>query len=94
LNNPEIPTEYTLSQNYPNPFNPVTKINFSIPETGLVTLKVFDITGRNVETLLNEVKNPGFYSITFNASSLASGVYFYQIETASFVNTKRMVLLK
>lgn len=89
-----IPSVFELKQNYPNPFNPVTKISYSIPKAGIVTLKIFDITGREVASLMNEMKQPGVYSIDFNAASFASGVYFYRFEAQDFVDTKRMVLLK
>ena len=89
-----IPKEYSLSQNYPNPFNPSTTIKYSLPKDGFVSLKIYDITGREVKSLANEVKKAGYYSVTFNASSLASGVYFYRIQSNDFVQTKRMVLIK
>lgn len=89
-----IPTVYELKQNYPNPFNPVTKISYSVPKSGIVTMKIFDLTGREVAVLVNDIKAPGVYSINFNASSFASGVYFYRLEAQDFVDTKRMVLLK
>ncbi|MBK8553310.1 MAG: T9SS type A sorting domain-containing protein [Ignavibacteria bacterium] len=89
-----IPTEYDLKQNYPNPFYPVTKINFSIPKQGLVTLKIYDVLGKEVITLVNEAKEAGNYDVDFNASSLASGAYFYKIESGDFSNIKRMILLK
>lgn len=87
-------TGYKLSQNYPNPFNPTTKINFSIPKTGLVQLKIYDMLGREVQTLLNEMKTSGEYSINFNGNSLSSGVYFYKLITNEFVATKKMILVK
>ncbi len=89
-----LPKEYSLSQNYPNPFNPSTTIKYSLPKDGFVSLKIYDITGREVKTLAGEVKKAGYYSVTFNASSLASGVYFYRIQSNDFVMTKRMVLIK
>ncbi|MGB4896948.1 MAG: S8 family serine peptidase [Ignavibacteria bacterium] len=89
-----IPERFELSQNYPNPFNPTTKINFAIAKQGLVTLKIFDITGREVATLVNQTMAPGYYSIDFNASVLSSGVYFYRLHSADFIDVKRMVLLK
>jgi hypothetical protein len=89
-----IPEKYSLAQNYPNPFNPVTKINFAIPKQGFVTLKVYDILGREIRSLVNEVKPAGNYSVDFNASELSSGVYFYRIESGSFTDIKRMVLIK
>jgi hypothetical protein len=88
------PSDYQLSQNYPNPFNPETKINFTIPSTGLVSLKVFDVLGKEVASLVNEVRNAGVHEVTFNASSLSSGTYFYRIETGNFVKTKKMMVLK
>lgn len=89
-----IPTEYALSQNYPNPFNPSTTINFSIPESGVVTLKVLNLLGQEVATLFNGEKAAGNYRVTFDASSLASGIYFYSIEANNFTSTRKMVLLK
>ncbi|MFZ4590704.1 MAG: T9SS type A sorting domain-containing protein, partial [Ignavibacteria bacterium] len=89
-----IPKIYELFQNYPNPFNPTTKINFSIPKSGFVSLKIYDITGREVKTLLNEIKQAGNYAVDFNGSLLSSGVYFYRIQSGDFVMTKRMVLVK
>ncbi len=93
LNN-TIPDNYTLSQNYPNPFNPSTLINYSIPSPGLVTLKVFDMLGREVTTLVNTQQAAGNYKVSFDASQLASGVYFYRISTNNFVSTKKMLLMK
>ena len=88
------PEKFELSQNYPNPFNPSTKINFSLPKQGFVTLKIYDVVGKEVAKLVNEVKPAGYYSVYFNASTLSSGVYFYRIETTGFVETKRMMLIK
>lgn len=92
--NSEIPNNYRLSQNYPNPFNPITNIKFSIPVTGLVKLVVYDILGREVNTLLNEVKPAGNYLVDFDASHLSSGVYFYTIQSGNFTDTKKMLLVK
>jgi glycosidase len=89
-----LPFEYTLFQNYPNPFNPLTKIKFQIKETGIVTLKVFDILGAEVTTLLNEAKNAGTYEINFNAANLSSGVYFYTLTAGEFSQTKKLLLMK
>ena len=89
-----LPQSFNLSQNYPNPFNPTTKINFSVPENGLVTLKIYDILGKEVMTLLNETVSAGNYDITFNGSNLASGAYFYRVESGEFSAIKRMVLIK
>lgn len=88
------PSSYSLNQNYPNPFNPETNISFSVPVEGLVKLKVFDITGREVAVLVNEIRTPGSYNVLFNGATLSSGVYFYRIEAGSFVETKRMLMLK
>jgi hypothetical protein len=85
---------YSLSQNYPNPFNPSTLINFSIPETGYIKLRVYDILGNEVATLVNEEKTPGNYYVVFDASSFASGVYIYVLRTNNFVQTRKMMLLK
>jgi hypothetical protein len=92
--NSEIPATYSLSQNYPNPFNPTTNIKFSVPNTGLVKLVVFDVLGREVATLVNDVKSAGNYTADFDASHLASGVYFYRLEAENFVQTKKMLLVK
>jgi hypothetical protein len=85
---------YKLSQNYPNPFNPSTKITFSIPEEGLVSLKVFNILGEEVAALLNEQMKTGVYEVDFNAANLSSGIYFYTIKANSFTSTKKMILIK
>jgi hypothetical protein len=92
--NNQIPNKFSLEQNYPNPFNPTTNIKFAIPSTGLVKLVIFDILGREVETLVNEVKVAGNYTVDFNASALSSGVYFYRIEAGNFTMTKKMLLVK
>lgn len=89
-----LPTEYILSQNYPNPFNPATNINFSLPKAEFVTLKIYDILGKEVTTLINEELNAGNHTKTWNASNLSSGVYFYQLKTGSFCQTKKMILVK
>jgi len=93
-NGNNVPSEYALSQNYPNPFNPSTKINFAIPTTGLVTMKVYDVLGKEVATLINEVKNPGNYIVEFDGSNLSSGAYFYKLQVGDFSSVKRMVLVK
>jgi hypothetical protein len=89
-----VPNEFVLEQNYPNPFNPVTTISYSIPEAGNVEMKVYDILGNEVATLVKEVKAPGNYSAVFDASSFASGVYLYTLRTNNFVQTKKMILMK
>jgi hypothetical protein len=92
--NNSVPREFYLAQNYPNPFNPSTKIKFQIADAGIVSLKVFDILGNEVLTLVNEQKPAGSYEVEFDASSLTSGVYFYQLKSGNLVQTKKMVLLK
>jgi photosystem II stability/assembly factor-like uncharacterized protein len=92
--NQEMPFEYYLSQNYPNPFNPSTKINYSIPESGFVTLKIYDMLGREVAELVNSDMNYGNYSVNFNAKNLTSGVYFYRIQSGDFSQTNKMLLIK
>jgi tetratricopeptide (TPR) repeat protein len=89
-----IPKEYGLSQNYPNPFNPSTTIRYQIPEPGVVTLKVYDILGKEVANLVNENKIEGNYEINFNASRFASGVYIYQLRVNDYVSSKKMIMLK
>ena len=93
-NGNSTPYTFSLSQNYPNPFNPVTMISYSIPQKGLVTVKVFDVTGKLVRTLVNETMEAGSNSVMFDASSLSSGVYFYNIVSGSFTDTKKMILVK
>lgn len=90
----EIPSEYKLSQNYPNPFNPSTKITFSLPTNDHVSLKVFDITGKEVAVLVNESLNPGLYEVRFDAENLPSGMYFYRLTSDNFSETKKMVVIK
>lgn len=90
----EIPTEFSLSQNYPNPFNPITTINYQIPVATFVQLKVFDGLGKEITTIVNEVKNIGKYEVIFDGRNFASGVYFYQLKTDNFIKTKKFVLLK
>lgn len=85
---------FKLNQNYPNPFNPKTTILFSLPQSSFVTLKIYDILGREVTILLKENKQPGVYSITFDASNLPSGLYFYKLQAGSFVNVKKMNILR
>jgi len=85
---------YSLSNNYPNPFNPTTKIIYQIPELSFITLKVYDVLGNEVVTLINKEMQTGKYEVEFDATSLSSGIYFYRIQTSSFRDTKKMVLLK
>ncbi len=89
-----LPSEYNLSQNYPNPFNPVTRINYSLPKDDYVSIKIFDVLGREVMLLVNEFKHAGNYSVELNGSSLVSGAYIYQMETNNFKSTKKLLLLK
>jgi len=86
--------DFKLEQNYPNPFNPATTIKYQIPELSFVTLKIYDVLGSEIITLVNEEKSAGNYEVEFNASSLPSGVYFYILQAGSFVETKKMVLMK
>ncbi len=89
-----IPSEFHLFQNYPNPFNPSTKINFDIPNTSFVTLKVYDITGKEIKTLINEEMRPGSYSADFNGNGLSSGIYIYVLKTPKCLAANKMTLLK
>ena len=88
------PTAFTLGQNYPNPFNPSTKINYSIPQSSNIIMKVFDILGREVATLVNEEKPSGEYEVEFSGSNLPSGIYFYQLKAGAYSETKKMILIK
>jgi len=90
----QLPSDYYLDQNYPNPFNPTTSINFSLPRNEFVTLKIFDILGREVAILVKEEKTAGSYTFNFDASKLSSGIYFYSITTGNFHQTKKMILAK
>jgi hypothetical protein len=100
--NETFPDDYVLYQNYPNPFNPTTKIKYTIPSVEtrhasslqMVTLKVYDVLGNEVATLINEEKAAGEYEVEFNARNLPSAVYFYQLKAGSFVETKKMILVK
>ncbi|MBK9096536.1 MAG: T9SS type A sorting domain-containing protein [bacterium] len=93
-NNEQKPDEYALSQNYPNPFNPTTTINYAIKTAGEVTLKVYDMLGTEVASLVNEIQEAGKYSVEFNASNLPSGIYFYTLTSGNFMETKKLILLK
>jgi hypothetical protein len=92
--NNTVVAKFELSQNYPNPFNPTTTINYSVPTAGLVTLKVYNVLGNEVETLVSEQKSSGTYNVQFIGNRLASGVYFYKLQAGSFIETKKMILLK
>jgi photosystem II stability/assembly factor-like uncharacterized protein len=88
------PIELTLYQNYPNPFNPSTKISWQSPEGSYQTLKIYDVLGTEIATLVNEERPAGSYEVNFNASQLSSGIYFYKLQAGSFVSTKKMLLIK
>lgn len=90
----ELPTEYALYQNFPNPFNPTTNIKFALPNESNVTLKIYNILGEEVATLVNKVMNAGFHTVSFDASKLTSGMYIYRIEAENFVQVKKMLLMK
>jgi len=90
----EIPKEFKLYQNYPNPFNPTTNLEFDIPKSGFVKIVVYDILGKEVETLVNESLQPGKYKLNFNGDKLTSGIYFYKISSVGFNDIKRMILIK
>ena len=96
--NEQVPSDFVLSQNYPNPFNPSTTIKFSIPQSGFVSLKIYDLLGNEIAALVNEELSPGSYSATFDASlanqNLASGIYFYRLESNQFSQTKKLMLIK
>jgi hypothetical protein len=95
VNNSEsFPVNYALQQNYPNPFNPSTVISYRVPMLSHVTLKIFDVLGREITTLVSEEKNIGSYKIKFDASNLSSGIYFYKIDAGNFSETKKMILMK
>jgi hypothetical protein len=89
-----LPTEFSLRQNYPNPFNPVTSIQYTINSKQLISLKVYDILGNEIATLVNEEKPAGEYEVEFNGSELPSGIYFYQLKAGNYIETKKMMLLK
>ena len=90
----EVPEQFVLSQNYPNPFNPSTAIKFDIPKSSPVKLSVFDVTGREIEVLVNENLSAGSYSVSWDAGKVSSGIYFYRLTAGDFVQTKKMMLIK
>ena len=93
-----VPNKFDISQNYPNPFNPTTKIDFNLPYDSKVTIKLYDISGREVMTLINEQRTAGYYTVQMNGNNLSSGMYFYRINAEgngqNFVSTKKLVLIK
>lgn len=101
-NQPPVPVEFTLYQNYPNPFNPSTTVAYSIPREGFVILKIYDLLGNEIQTLVNELQQQNYYEVQFNADNLSSGIYFYQLQVAEpdnptgkiFIQTKKMVLMR
>ena len=93
-NSVSSPTEFALLQNFPNPFNPSTTIRLDVRTIGNVSLKVYDVLGREVEATVNEYLKPGSYSVQFSGDNLPSGVYYYELRTESFSETKRMLLVK
>ena len=90
----QLPDRFELEQNYPNPFNPTTTISYSLGRRSHVGLKVYDILGREVQTLVNKELGAGYHEIIFDASTLGNGVYFYRMETGNFSKTKKLILLK
>ena len=88
------PSKFNLDQNYPNPFNPSTAISYQLSAFGHVTLKVYDVLGNEIKTLVNEYKPAGKYTINFDASKLASGVYFYRLQAGNYIDVKKLMLLK
>jgi outer membrane protein assembly factor BamB len=94
IQNDEIITKFSLEQNYPNPFNPSTTIQYQIPESGFTTLKIYDVLGREILTLINEEQSAGKHKVDFDASGFNSGIYFYRLQAGSFIETKKMVLMK
>jgi len=90
----EVPAAFSLSQNYPNPFNPSTNFNFALPKSTFVSIKIYDVIGREVAVLSNDVRPAGTYKVEFDASNLPSGIYFYSLQTSEFTNTKKMMLVK
>ncbi|NUM81908.1 T9SS type A sorting domain-containing protein, partial [bacterium] len=94
-----IPTEFTLDQNYPNPFNPTTKIRYAVPADGKVVIKVYNVLGQEIRTLVNEVKNIGRYDVTWDGRNatgqlVSSGIYFYRLEAGNVIKSKKMMFIK
>ena len=89
-----LPTTFALKQNFPNPFNPVTTISYQLPKSTFVNLSIYNVVGQLVETLVNEHKNSGYHSVTWNASGIGSGLYFYRIESREYTETKKCLMLK
>jgi hypothetical protein len=89
-----VPAAYFLSQNYPNPFNPTTRILFDIPRSGIIRISIYDILGREVAILIDQLMNAGSYKIDFDATAISSGVYFYKLQADGFSDTKKMIIMK
>ena len=92
-----IPNKYNIGQNYPNPFNPTTKIDFDLPKDSKINITIYDLTGKEIKTLINEYRSAGYYTVTFDASGISSGTYFYRMTTdgdKSYVVTKKLVVVK
>lgn len=94
VQNPGVPKKFDLSQNYPNPFNPSTVIQYQLPDDAFVSLKVYDVLGREVATLVDESKHAGYYEATFSASSLGSGVYFYRMTAGEYNAIRKLLVVK
>jgi hypothetical protein len=92
--NNNIPVAFKLKQNYPNPFNPKTQIDFSLAKSGSVSLKVYNVLGREIATLINKELGAGSYKVNFDANGLSSGIYFYRLEAGGFTSVKKMMLMK
>jgi hypothetical protein len=90
----DLSTHFNLMQNYPNPFNPSTSISFSLPKRSFVSLKVFDLLGKEVATIVSEELAAGIYSQTWNAANMSSGIYFYRLQAGSYIKTKKLILLR
>ena len=90
----QFPSKYNLSQNYPNPFNPTTSIEFSIPKTEFVTLKIYNVLGQEVEKLVSKRVTPGSYKYIWDAGHLASGIYYFKLEAGGFIQSKKLILMK
>jgi len=89
-----VVSDFSLEQNYPNPFNPSTSIKFTVPSSEFVSLKVYDVLGNEVTTLVNEQKAPGVYEVRFDAGDLSSGVYIYKLQAGNFTQTRKLMLMK
>lgn len=90
----ELPNSFNLGQNYPNPFNPITKIDYQVPKSSLINIKIYDITGRELRTIVNEIKEPGYYTESIDASAFSSGVYFYRMIAGTYSRILKMMILK